>query len=106
MTTSKKKRAPSPKTPASIRQRAKPVFVTPMAAQVVKRLPEGDDWTYELKFDGYRALVIKDVQHVEVRSRNNKDLTGMYPGLAAAGLRLDADQAVVDGEIVALDAQG
>ena len=77
-----------------------------MAAQVVKRLPEGDDWIYELKFDGYRALIIKDEQRVELRSRKNKDLTGMYPGIAAAGLRLNADQAVVDGEIVALDAQG
>jgi DNA ligase D-like protein (predicted ligase) len=102
----KKKRAPSAKTPASERQRAKPAFVTPMAAQVVKRLPEGPNWTYELKFDGYRALIIKDEQHVEVRSRKNKDLTGMYRGIAAAGSRLNADQAVVDGEIVALDAQG
>ena len=107
MTTSKnkKKRAPSAKTPASKRLRAKPAFVTPMAAQVVKRLPEGDDWTYELKFDGYQALVIKDEQRVELRSRKNKDLTGMYPGIAAAGLQLKADHAVVDGEIVALDAQ-
>ena len=77
-----------------------------MAAQVVKRLPEGDDWIYELKFDGYRALIIKDEQRVELRSRKNKDLTGMYRGIAAAGSRLNADQAVVDGEIVALDAQG
>ena len=77
-----------------------------MAAQVVKRLPEGDDWIYELKFDGYRALIIKDKQRVELRSRKNKDLSGMYRGIAAAGLRLKADQAVVDGEIVALDAQG
>jgi bifunctional non-homologous end joining protein LigD len=77
-----------------------------MAAQVVKKLPEGDAWTYELKFDGYRALVIKDKQQVELRSRKNKDLTGMYRGIAAAGSRLNADQAVVDGEIVALDAQG
>jgi len=83
-----------------------PAFVTPKAAQIVKRLPEGDDWTYELKFDGYRALIIKDDQQVELRSRKNKDLAGMYPGVAAAGLRLDADQAVVDGEIVALDARG
>ena len=82
------------------------MFVTPMAAQVVKRLPEGDDWTYELKFDGYRALIIKDKQRVELRSRKNKDLTGMYPGIAAAGSRLNADQGVVDGELVALDAQG
>jgi bifunctional non-homologous end joining protein LigD len=83
-----------------------PAFITPMAAQVVKKLPEGDDWIYELKFDGYRALIIKDEQQVELRSRKNKDLTGMYRGIAAAGLRLNAHQAVVDGEIVALDAQG
>ena len=37
-----------------------------MAAQVVKRLPEGDDWIYELKFDGYRALTIKDEQRGEL----------------------------------------
>ena len=77
-----------------------------MAAQVVKGVPEGDDWIYELKFDGYRAHLIKDEQRVELRSRNDKDLAGMYPGIAAAGLRLKADTAVVDGEIVALDAQG
>ena len=73
-----------------------------LAAQVVKTLPEGADWIYELKFDGYRALIIKDGQRVELRSRKNKDLTAMYPGIAAAGLRLSADQAVVDGEIVPL----
>jgi ATP-dependent DNA ligase len=77
-----------------------------MAPQVVKRLPEGDDWTYELKFDGYRALILKDHDRVEVRSRKNKDLTRMYPRVAAAGLKLNADQAVVDGEIVALDLKG
>jgi bifunctional non-homologous end joining protein LigD len=65
-----------------------------MAAQVVRAPPEGDDWIYELKFDGYRTLIIKDKQRVELRSRKNKDLTGMYPGLAAAGSRLDTDQAV------------
>jgi len=77
-----------------------------MAAQVVKKLPEGDDWIYELKFDGYRALILKDRERVEIRSRKNKHFTTMYPGIAASGSRLDADQAVVDGEIVALDAQG
>ena len=64
-----------------------------MAAQVVKRLPEGDDWTYELKFDGYRALIIKVGQRVELRSRKNKDLAGMYRRIAAAGQRLKADLA-------------
>jgi len=68
------------KTTPSAPQRVSPAFVTPMAAQVVKRLPEGDEWTYELKFHGYRALVIKDGQRVEIRSRKNKDLAGMYRG--------------------------
>ena len=106
MPTKKKNRQRPIPAPRSAPTRKPPAFVTPMAAQVVKRLPEGDDWIYELKFDGYRALIIKDEQRVELRSRKNKDLTGMYPGIAAAGLRLKADQAVVDGEIVALDAQG
>jgi hypothetical protein len=55
---------------------------------------------------GYRAVIIKDKQQVELRSRKNKDLTGMYPGIAAASLRLKAEQAVVDGEIVALELTG
>jgi bifunctional non-homologous end joining protein LigD len=46
-----------------------------MAARVVKRLPESPDWNYELKFDGYRALIIKDNERVEIRSRKNKNLT-------------------------------
>ena len=77
-----------------------------MAAKVVKRLPEGGVWVYELKFDGYRALIIRDRERVEIRSRKNKDLTRMYPRIAASALRLNAEQAVVDGEIVALDVQG
>ena len=66
MTNQKKKRGPPPKGSRSTPQRTSPAFVTPMAAQVVKRLPEGDDWIYELKFDGYRALIIKDEQRVEI----------------------------------------
>jgi len=50
-----------------------------MAAQTVKELPAGDEWLYEPKLDGYRALVLKDGQRVQVLSRNHKDLTRMYP---------------------------
>ena len=81
-------------------------FVPPMAAETVQRLPEGDDWLYEVKFDGYRALVIKNDATVQVRSRNDKDLTQAYPAVHAAGLRLRAKSAVVDGEVVAVDAHG
>jgi bifunctional non-homologous end joining protein LigD len=58
-----------------------------MAAQVVTSLPEGEDWIYELKFDSYRALIIKNHRQAELRSRKNKDLAGMYPGIAESGSR-------------------
>jgi bifunctional non-homologous end joining protein LigD len=77
-----------------------------MAARAVEVLPEGADWLYEPKFDGYRALLIKDGKLVRILSRNEKDLTRMYPRVAAAGLRLNAQQAVIDGEIVALTQDG
>jgi DNA ligase D-like protein (predicted ligase) len=79
-------------------------FVPPMAAELVDRLPEGDDWIYELKLDGYRALVIKNGGDVQIRSRNDKDLTRAYPDIHRAGTRLRAESAVVDGEVVAVDA--
>jgi ATP-dependent DNA ligase len=77
-----------------------------MAALTVKKLPEGDEWLYELKWDGYRALLIKDGEHVQIRSRNDKDLTAMYPGIATAGRRQKIKQIVLDGEIVALGEDG
>jgi bifunctional non-homologous end joining protein LigD len=86
--------------------RTPPAFVIPMAAVAVKQLPEGDDWLYEVKWDGYRALIIKNGDRVLIQSRNHKDLTLMYPGIAAAAQRLAADRAVLDGEIVALDESG
>ncbi len=77
-----------------------------MAALTVKQLPEGKEWLYELKWDGYRALLIKDGENIQIRSRNNKDLTAMYPTIAAAGRRQRIKQIVLDGEIVALGEDG
>jgi bifunctional non-homologous end joining protein LigD len=81
-------------------------FVEPMAAKLVDRLPEGDLWLYEVKWDGYRALLLKDDSRVQIRSRNNKDLTDDYPTLSAGAARLNAKRAIVDGEVVAVDANG
>ena len=77
-----------------------------MAAHVVEALPDGDGWIYEVKFDGYRALLIKNGQRLEIRSRNDKDLTATYPGITTAARNLNADQATVDGEVVAVDGSG
>jgi DNA ligase D-like protein (predicted ligase) len=91
--------------PASSR-RSRPAFVEPMAAQIIRKLPEGDEWLYEVKFDGYRGVLIKDGLRAEIRSRKNRDLSGMYPGVVEACLAVDAEAAVIDGEIVAVDPQG
>jgi hypothetical protein len=52
-----------------------------MAAKLVAALPQGEDWLFELKFDGYRALILKDGDSVEIRSRKGcphvvKDISG------------------------------
>jgi len=80
--------------------------VVPMAAQQVKALPQGAEWLYEPKLDGYRALLLKNGSRVRILSRNEKDLTAMYPGVAAAALRLGAAEVLIDGEIVALAKDG
>jgi len=91
---------------ATKKTQAAPAFVTPMAAVAVKQLPEGPGWLYEVKWDGYRALVIRNGAQVQIQSRNHKDLTAMYPGIAAAALKLEVAKFVLDGEIVALDESG
>jgi bifunctional non-homologous end joining protein LigD len=65
-------------------------------------LPEGSNWIYELKLDGYRALAFKTNAKVQLRSRNNKDFTRKYPCVAEALAALP-DETVIDGEIVALE---
>lgn len=81
-------------------------FIEPMAAELVNRLPEGKEWLYEAKFDGYRALAIKNGALVRIVSRKGNDLTRSYSGIETAVKALPADSAVLDGEIVAFDEQG
>jgi DNA ligase D-like protein (predicted ligase) len=86
-------------------QTIKAQFVEPMLLLPASELPEAPEWTYQLKLDGYRALAIKTDGRVRLRSRNNKDFNGKYPGVADA-LRALPDETVIDGEIVALDESG
>ena len=80
-------------------------FIEPMLLLRTERLPEGPGWLVELKFDGYRALAIKDGGKVRLRSRNDKDFNGRYPAIVKA-LAAMPDATVIDGEIVALDPNG
>jgi bifunctional non-homologous end joining protein LigD len=77
-----------------------------MMATRAASLPEGSDWSYEVKWDGYRAQAIKSGELVALASRNLKDITRQFPAIAAAAGRMPAESAIVDGEIVALDAEG
>src|SRR5580700_166746 len=70
-----------------------------------ERLPEGSKWAYELKLDGYRALAIKTGGKVHLRSRNDNDFNVRYPGIVKA-LATMPDETAIDGEVVALDANG
>ncbi len=85
--------------------RAKAVFLEPMLALATDRLPDGPEWQYELKLDGYRALAIKSHRTLQLRSRRNNDFSARYLVIAQA-LRPLPDETVLDGEIVALDEQG
>ena len=76
-----------------------------MLSLAVAKLPEGPEWAYELKFDGYRALGLKADGRAQVLSRNGRNFTTRFGSLARA-LEALPDETVIDGEIVAYDADG
>jgi bifunctional non-homologous end joining protein LigD len=84
----------------------RPQFVEPMKAALTETLPRGAEWIYELKFDGVRALALKDRNGVRLMSRNAKEFTARFPEIIEALEQLPAKEAMLDGEIVALDEQG
>ena len=83
----------------------KPKFIPPMQALLVEEAGPGD-WVYEIKFDGFRALAYKHGDAVHLLSRNEKDFAERFPEIADAVTELAVDDAILDGEIVALDAKG
>ncbi len=80
-------------------------FVEPMLAKPVSELPEGPNWQYEIKWDGYRALAINNRHEPVLVSRRNNSLTSKFPSIAA-GLNTVENDSILDGEIVALDIHG
>jgi bifunctional non-homologous end joining protein LigD len=80
-------------------------FKEPMLAKAVNSLPTKGDWQYEIKLDGYRAVIVKKRGQVMVFSRRGNNLNRRFPVIAAAFDFL-ADDTIIDGEIVALDEKG
>lgn len=83
-----------------------PEFVAPQLATLVSEPPAGDGWLHELKFDGYRMLCHLNRGKVRFWSRNGKDWTEKFPGVAKAVKTISATTAILDGEIVIVDKQG
>src|SRR4029453_2165185 len=84
---------------------AKVRFIEPMYALPVQKLPHGQEWLYEVKFDGYRCLMGKDSTGVTLWSRRGNVFTKQFPHIAQACERLPPGT-LVDGEVVALDESG
>jgi DNA ligase D-like protein (predicted ligase) len=80
-------------------------FIEPMLCLAVSELPDGSQWEYELKLDGYRAIGLKARGRTLLLSRNGKDYTRRFQLLARA-LEALLDETVIDGEVVALDETG
>ena len=80
-------------------------FIEPMKARLVESPPKGN-WIYEIKFDGFRAMALKDDGGVRLLSRNEKDFGSKFPEVLDSIAKIRAHDAIIDGEIVALDSEG
>jgi bifunctional non-homologous end joining protein LigD len=102
-------RAPAATSPGSLdgaRRAALPEFVEPELATLVAEAPPGEGWVHEIKFDGYRMICRLQGGRARFWSRNRKDWTAKFPGLAREAAKLAPRAALLDGEVVALDARG
>jgi bifunctional non-homologous end joining protein LigD len=95
----------SPRLPKTLPS-AKPRFIEAMKARLVDDPPTHGDWLYELKFDGIRAIAVKNKSKISLISRNGNKLDARFPEIAEAVKNLPVRECVIDGEVVALDEEG
>ncbi len=83
-----------------------PDRVEPCLALLKSKPPIGPEWTYEIKWDGYRVALHIEPQRVRVITRGGHDWTHRFPGIVEAAKKLGVATAILDGEAVVLDEQG
>ncbi len=83
-----------------------PGFFAPMGATLAERLPKGKDWIFEVKWDGVRGLLHISQGSLTIYTRNNNRCENQYPELQVLPHYIDAEEVILDGEIVALDQHG
>src|SRR5215203_3642239 len=94
------------KTLSGARKAPMPEFIPPQLATLVDKPPSGEEWLHELKFDGYRLICHVDGGQVRFWTRNQNDWTAKFQNVARAVQQLRLKSAILDGEIVVLDASG
>jgi bifunctional non-homologous end joining protein LigD len=102
-----KRKAGSAKTKSRTSKRssaALPDFIAPQLCELVERPPSGDGWGHEIKFDGYRVQLRVQNEQVTLKTRKGLDWTGKFGAIAREAKSLP--DAIIDGEIVALDENG
>jgi bifunctional non-homologous end joining protein LigD len=91
---------------AGAEKRPMPTMIRPMLATPVVKAFDNPDWVFEIKWDGYRAVAFVEDRNVRLVSRTQNDLTAQFSELRALPQFIKSDQAILDGEIVALDDNG
>ena len=76
-----------------------PLDLSPMQAKLVTELPKDVRWQFEPKWDGFRCIVFRDGDEVELTSRNTKPLTRYFPELVEAIKEQLPERCVLDGEV-------
>jgi bifunctional non-homologous end joining protein LigD len=87
-------------------KRPMPSVIHPMLAESIEEPFDGKDWLFEIKWDGYRAVIFIQNGQARLVSRNQNDLTPRYPELQDLPKFVKANTAILDGEVVALDSEG
>jgi bifunctional non-homologous end joining protein LigD len=95
-----------PKNVDGAKSSAMPARISVTLAQLADEAFANPQWLFEIKWDGERALAFIRNGAVEFRSRSGRNITAEYPELKSVVKQLNARQAIVDGEIVALDSEG
>src|SRR6516164_11095565 len=80
--------------------------VLPMLAKRVEELPPGDNWIFEPKWDGFRALIFRDGDEVLIQSRDEKPLNRYFPDLLNPLKKTLPSRCVLDGEVVIVTQDG
>ncbi len=78
--------------------------IEPMLAKLARAIPDGEGWMYEPKWDGFRCVVFRDGDRLELISRKLRPLTRYFPELLEPLARAIPERCVIDGEIVVADA--